>query len=303
MTRTATESPRDRLLAGVPMTERQLQLGGVSTAVLEGGDGPPIVLLHGPGGYAATWQWVFPELVTTHRVIAPDLPAHGASDAIDGPPELDRILAWIDDLIECTCPTPPILVGHLLGGAMAARFASVRGERLTSLVLVDSLGLGPFQPTPDFGQALMGFVTNPTEETHDRLWSLCTFDLDTMRRRMGQRWEQVKAYNLDRASVPELGFAQHALMERYGLPAIPAAELARITVSTSLIWGRHDLATPLAVAQDASARYGWPLHVIENAAADPPIEQPDAFVHALRATLDRARQYDSTRVRIPPPNA
>ena len=44
---------RERLLTGIPVTERRFRLAGVSTAVLEGGDGPPIVLLHGPGEYAA----------------------------------------------------------------------------------------------------------------------------------------------------------------------------------------------------------------------------------------------------------
>ena len=54
---------RERLLAGIPVTERRLQLAGVSTAVLEGGDGPPIVLLHGPGEFAAKWMRVIPDLV------------------------------------------------------------------------------------------------------------------------------------------------------------------------------------------------------------------------------------------------
>jgi pimeloyl-ACP methyl ester carboxylesterase len=67
--------------------------------------------------------------------------------------------------------------------------------------------------------------------------------------------------------------------------AIPPADLARIAVPTTLIWGRHDLATRLQIAEAASARYGWPLHVIENCADDPPIEQPEAFLVALRAAL------------------
>jgi pimeloyl-ACP methyl ester carboxylesterase len=66
---------RERLLAGLPVTERRCALAGVSTAVLEGGDGPPMVLLHGPGEFAATWLPVLPQLARTHRVIAPDLPA------------------------------------------------------------------------------------------------------------------------------------------------------------------------------------------------------------------------------------
>jgi pimeloyl-ACP methyl ester carboxylesterase len=70
--------------------------------------------------------------------------------------------------------------------------------------------------------------------------------------------------------------------------AIPPGELARIAVPTSLIWGRHDRQVRLELAEDASARYGWPLHVIEQAADDPAFEQPGAFLRALRATLGSA---------------
>ncbi len=284
----AADGARERLLAGLPVTERRLRLNRVSTAVLEGGEGPPVVLLHGPGEYGAKWFRVIPHLVTTHRVIAPDLPGHGASEAIDGPPGADRMLGWLDDLIECTCPTPPAWVGHILGGAIAARFASDRGERISRLVRVDALGLVAFRPTPDFGQALTEFLSEPTEETHERLWSHCAFDLDTMRGRLGERWEWIKAYNLDRARSPGLQAAQHSLMEQFGIPAIPLVDLARIAVPTTLIWGRHDLATQLPIAQTVSARHGWPLHVIENAGDDPPMEEPEAFLEALRAALGRS---------------
>jgi pimeloyl-ACP methyl ester carboxylesterase/ubiquinone/menaquinone biosynthesis C-methylase UbiE len=282
------EGTRERLLAGLPVTERRLRLNRVSTAVLEGGEGPPVVLLHGPGEYGAKWLRVIPYLVTTHRVIAPDLPGHGASEAIDGTPGVDRILGWLDDLIECTCPTPPALVGHILGGAIAARFAIDRSERISRLVLVDALGLAPFQPTPDFGLALAEFLSEPTEEAHDRLWRRCAFDLDTMRDRLGERWEWIKAYNLNRARTPGLQAVQHSLMEQFGIPAIPPADLARIAVPTTLIWGRHDLATPLPIAQAVSTRHGWPLHVIEDVGDDPPMEEPEAFLEALRAALGRS---------------
>ena len=74
-------------------------------------------------------------------------------------------------------------------------------------------------------------------------------------------------------------------MEQFGISAIPPTDLARIGVPTTLIWGRHDLATQLQIAEAASARYAWPLQVIENAADDPPMEQPEAFLKALRAAL------------------
>ncbi len=56
---------RERLLAGLPVTDRRLEVTGVSTAVLEGGDGPPLVLLPAPGEFGAVWIRVIPDLVTT----------------------------------------------------------------------------------------------------------------------------------------------------------------------------------------------------------------------------------------------
>ena len=63
---------------------------------------------------------------------------------------------------------------------------------------------------------------------------------------------------------------------------VPDAELRRIPVATDLVWARHDRFVPLAVAEEASERLGWPLHVIDDAGHVPHIERPDAFLGALR---------------------
>jgi pimeloyl-ACP methyl ester carboxylesterase len=283
------EQARRQLLARMPVTERRLQLAGVSTAVLEGGDGPPVVLLHGPGAYAAHWLRVIPDLVTSHRVVAPDLPGHGASEVVDGALDADRVLDWLEALIDQTCESPPTLVGELMAGAIAARFASDRGLRLTRLVLADTFGLSEFQPTPAFGLALTQFLAQPTEDTHRALWRHCAFDLDRLRQRMGETWQPFETYNLACARRPSQEAALSSLMQQFGLPLIPSAELARITVPTTLIWGRHDRATPLAIAEAASVRYRWPLEVIEDSADDPSIEQPEAFLRALRNALGNAQ--------------
>ena len=184
--------------------------------------------------------------------------------------------------------SPPALMGQLLGGAIAARFAVDHGDRLSRLVLVDTFGLREFQPAPEFGVALTQFLAQPTTATHRSLWQQCAFDLDGLRRRMGERWVPFETYNVDRASTPSVQTAVAALMEQLGVPAIPPADLARITVPTTLIWGRHDRATPLPVAEAASARFGWPLHMIENCNDDPPVERPEALLRVLRAALASA---------------
>jgi pimeloyl-ACP methyl ester carboxylesterase len=273
------------LLAGLPVTERRITAAGIDTAVLDGGEGPPVVLLHGPAEYAAKWMRVIPDLVRTHHVIAPDLPGHGTSGAV-GVLTPERTLAWLGDLIAQTCPSPPALVGHLLGGAIAARFAIGHGEQVSHLVLVDSLGLTALQPDPEFGKALNEYLAAPSVDSHDGLWRLCAHDLEQLRTQMPQ-WDAFAPYNVDRARVAGAGAALPALMQHFGGPPIPPDELARIRVPTSLVWGRHDLATPLSVAEQASEAYGWPLHVIDVCADDPAVEQPEELVRALHVALGR----------------
>lgn len=274
--------PRRRLIEALPVKERQLRLNGVLTSVLEGGEGPPVVLLHGPGAYAAQWIRTIPALVATHRVIAPDLPGHGASEFFGDGLTTARVAGWLDDLIECTCTRAPVLVGHTLGGAVAARFAAESGRSLDRLVLVDTLGLTQFQPAAAFGAALHAYLQSAAADTHDALWSQCVFDLDGVKRQLGEYWPWIRAANLD-GSRPQDMAALNDWMVLFGLPAIPAATLADIKIPTALIWGRHDRATPLAVAEAASRQFAWPLAVIEGAADDPTLEQPEAFIAALAA--------------------
>jgi pimeloyl-ACP methyl ester carboxylesterase len=234
------------------------------------------------------WRRVIPELVEAHRVIAPDLPGHGASQVIDGELDGDRFLAWLGELIDQTCEAPPALVGHLGSGAIAARFAVANSCRIRLLVLVDSFGLGRFRPTPGFALALFRYVARPTPRTYDGLMQRCTIDYAGVRQELGGKWEAFAEYTLDRARSPEGKAALRALMKELAVPAIPPEELRRIAVPTSLIWGRRDPVARLRVAEAASERYGWPLHVIEDAGDDPPIEQPEAFLHALGSALGQA---------------
>jgi pimeloyl-ACP methyl ester carboxylesterase len=274
---------RDRLLAATPATERRLMLAGISTAVLTGGEGPPIVLLHGPGEFAFTWLRVVPALVKTNRVIVPDLPGHGASLVGDAPLDADRVLAWLGELIEGTCPSPPYLAGHLLGGAIGARFAIAHGEKLRGLVLVNSFGLRRLRPSPLFTLTLINFLARPTDGSRDRFFRQCFVDMNRLQDQLGPLWQPLMTCALEGANSPDQKSALRRMMPQLGWRAIPEDELARISVPTTLIWGRHDRQTPLAVAQRASVRYGWPLHVIEEAADDPAFEQPEAVVRALSA--------------------
>lgn len=292
--RSAGAQVRDELVTAMPLTERQVQLAGVSTAVLEGGDGPPVVLLHGHGEFAAVWISVLPDLVGKHRVIVPDLPGHGASEVTNGSLDAGMVLTWLDELIDQTCPSKPVLVGHLLGGAIAARYAVSHSDRLAHLVLVDSLGLGWFRPAPSFALPMMRFVARPTARSRDRLFNRCFLDMSRVGERAGEQWEPLLAYALDRARTPSVQAAMRRLIPRLGMPPISPGDLARVDVPTTLIHGRYDLQVRLRTAEAASARYGWPLHVIEDCRDDPAFEQPEAFLDALHSALGTSSEEAET---------
>jgi pimeloyl-ACP methyl ester carboxylesterase len=295
---TKTEnSLRKQLIDGLQVTESRVTIYGVNSAILEGGDGPPLVLLHGPGESSFWWMNVLPELVKTHRVIAPDLPGHGESEITDNTLENEQVMKWLDELIRVTCSIPPVIAGHALGGAIAARYAIQHDEQLQKLVLVDSLGLARFRPAPMFAFRLIRYMINPNEKTYSRFLPECIYDIGHLRKLMGDKWDPFLAYNLDNSRFPEKKAALKTLMKSVGVPKIPADDLARIPVPVNLIWGRHDRANRLSIAETVSNRFGWPLQVIENSGDDPKLEQPEAFLKAFYAALETGSKDGNTLLR------
>lgn len=283
---------RARLREATPLSERRITVAGVSTAVLEGGRGAPLLLLHGQGEFWGVWLPVIHDLVQDHRLVVVDLPGHGASTVLDGSLDAGGVIRWVDELVAATCVARPALVGHLLGGAIAARYAVTKGRRLSQLLLVDTLGLGGYRPSPRFAVPLAAFLARPTERSRDRLFRQCFLDVARTEGRYAESWDDVRSYVLERARRAEHKSAVRALMSRFGAAAIPSADLDRIDAPTALIHGRQDLQVPLRTAEKASARHGWPLHVIDDARDDPAAEQPQVFVAALRAVVAGQQQAD-----------
>jgi len=277
------ESARRQLLAGLDVEELTVDLAGAATAILEAGDGPPLVLLHGPGEFKERWLRVIPGLSRTHRVIAPDFPGHGRSGTHPEGLDADRVFAWLDALIDERCRDRPVLVGHILGGSVAARYAVARPDRLERLVLVDSLGLAKFRPSPRFALGLIRFMVRPGARSHERFMDQCLADAETVERVLGDTWTALREYSIDRAKDSGVKAAMKTMMSTVGVKPIPVADLVSLSTPTELAWGRHDRANRLQIAEAASTRYGWPLHVIDGAADDPPMEQPEQFVAAVLA--------------------
>jgi pimeloyl-ACP methyl ester carboxylesterase len=222
-----------RLLDGIPVTERRLDLAGVSTWLVQGGDGAPIVLLHGQGGFAAHWAQVIPHLVATHRVVAPDLPGLGQSEVRANPLDAPGVVEWLDALIEQTCAQPPTLVGISLGGALAARFAVAHGDRARQIVLVNSGSLGRALPTPGALVALVRYSIRRSAANFDRLIRYVVVDSERVRAEWGSRWAAFAEYDMDRTTQRSVRAADSRLLRRLNMPRIPSGQLRSISVPVS----------------------------------------------------------------------
>lgn len=278
-----TSPTRERMLAGLPVTSRRLDIGGTTTALLELGDGPPIVLLHGGIECGGTmWAPVLARLARHHRVIVPDLPGLGES-APTARLDVGTFSRWLTGVVEQTGLERPSLVAHSLVGSLAARFAASNGDQLLSRLVVYGVpAVGPYRMPLRLRHVAIRFAVRPTPRNAERFDRFALLDLHATRRRDPAWFAAFQAYTLARATEPHVKRTMRHLVATQTKP-IPAAELARITLPTALLWGRHDRMVPLAIGEAASAAHGWPLHVVDGAGHAPHIEQPEAFVAALGA--------------------
>ena len=104
-----------------------------------------IVFLHGLGGSQSTWASVLGHFAEKYRVVAVDLPGHGASDKPSPAStnySIPGLAAKIGELLEKLELSPAVLIGHSLGGATALQLALDRPKLVRALTLVDSAALG-----------------------------------------------------------------------------------------------------------------------------------------------------------------
>ncbi|MFF2515278.1 alpha/beta fold hydrolase [Streptomyces sp. NPDC058086] len=105
-----------------------------------GGDGPPLLLLHGARRTLADWAAVAPRLVARHRVLAVDLRGHGLSPS--GTWSLPRVLDDIEAVLERYDLPGALPVGHSLGGMIAVLYALEHPGITPGAVNLDGYGWG-----------------------------------------------------------------------------------------------------------------------------------------------------------------
>ena len=119
-------------------TTRSVRAGGIETFYLESGppDAPPIVLVHGLGATNASMLPLIPPLSHHYRVLAPDLPGHGGTQATGARHAATYLGQWLAAFLRETCDQPAVLVGNSLGGRTSLQTAFDTPELVRGLVLL-----------------------------------------------------------------------------------------------------------------------------------------------------------------------
>jgi pimeloyl-ACP methyl ester carboxylesterase len=117
------------------------QIGGIRTRYWVGGEGPPLVLVHGLAGAAYNFTDLAPLLAQRHRVLVPDLPGHGGTEPLENVESLGDLAAHVAAVAEHERMSPAAVLGYSLGGIVAIRLAAERPRSVHALVVVASAGI------------------------------------------------------------------------------------------------------------------------------------------------------------------
>jgi pimeloyl-ACP methyl ester carboxylesterase len=133
----------DGLFPGEPhdntrTSTRTVRAGGLETFFLEAGpvDAPPVVLVHGLSATNASMLPLIPALAKDYRVLAPDLPGHGGTEARNAAHAARYLGDWLLAFLRETCDRPAVLVGNSLGGRTVLEAALNSPFEVRGLVLL-----------------------------------------------------------------------------------------------------------------------------------------------------------------------
>jgi pimeloyl-ACP methyl ester carboxylesterase len=277
-----------------PALTRRVEVDGRGVNVVDsGGDGPPLLFLHGLGGVWQNWLLNLPAFMGQHRCVAVDLPGFGESEMPAGEISIPGFARAVDAVCQELGLEEPVLVGNSMGGFVGAELAVSFPTRVSKLVLVAAAGLST------------EYLVREPLLAGARVWAVLTArtgvraEIAVTRPRMRRAALQVVVRYPERLSVPlaiELvrganapGFitAFDALM-RYSF----RDNLERIEIPVLIVWGRNDILVPVDDAEMYEHLIGENAHsvIFEDTGHLPMLERPSRFNELLAGFIAGERE-------------
>jgi pimeloyl-ACP methyl ester carboxylesterase len=277
-----------------PAMTGRLEVDGRSVHVIDsGGDGPPLLFVHGLGGVWQNWLMNIPAFMGSHRCVALDLPGFGRSEMPAGPISINGYARVVDDVCTQLGIDCPVVVGNSMGGFVGAELALSFPTRVAKLVLVAAAGL-----TTEYMQQepLLAFA---------RLWSATITragvraDPVVRRSRLRRAFLQTVVRYPERLSVP----LTYELVQGAGKPGfVPALRsllgysfrdrLAQIEVPVLIVWGRNDMIVPVGDAKRFERLIGANARTVifEDTGHVAMMERPTRFNELLASFIAGSRE-------------
>lgn len=243
------------------MKKRQVSVGPGKDQwlqIVESGEGPPILLVHGGAGSFANWNHQIRALSRTHRVFAPDLRGHGSSPW-PGDSTVEDFYRDLVGLVEALDLPPTFaLAGHSFGGYLAARFAAEFPNRVACLALLNTAGELPQGLTYRFLETFSGGASL-VRQYYPWMVNTGSEVATCLMRRTLKQWDCWEHYE-------------------------------RIQAPTLVVLGAFDPLIPLRLGREMARRLPQArLEVLPSGGHVSMVEQPDLVTGWLRELMDSAR--------------
>jgi pyruvate dehydrogenase E2 component (dihydrolipoamide acetyltransferase) len=241
-----------------------VEVDGRRLRYLRTGEGlATVVFLHGFGGDLNNWLFNSEKLAQGRTVYAVDLPGHGESVKDVGAGDLGFFAATLGAFLNAVGVDRPHLIGHSMGAAVALQLALDQPDRMASLTLIDSAGLGR-EINADY---IDGFVNAGKGRELKSVLQLLFADQGLVTR---QLVDDVLKYKRKDGVDQALRTIRDALFPD-GTQAVDlSARLGELAVPVLVVWGREDRVIPVAHAERLSE--GVRLEILHGQGHSPHME-------------------------------
>ena len=290
------------------MRHLTLDAGGPVHVVDHGGDGPPMLLVHGLGGATINWHDVATPLTSGHHVWAVDLIGFGETPRAGRVASVEAHQEVVDAVLRAVSPRRPVvLVGNSMGGLVSILEASRRPQRVDRLVLVDpALPLSPGArgkllvtttffalSAPGLGRRALSWHSRRrgAERLVDDILRLCTVDVE----RISAQTRDLHVALTERRQGCEDAHAAfveaaRSLMRWHWHHEVVADHVRRVRAPTLLVHGDRDRLVDVRAAVNAARlRPDWTFHVLANTGHIPQMERPARFLEVVQRWLGTAQ--------------
>ncbi len=228
--------------AGGPEPET-VEVGGKNIQYLKMGEGEgvPLLLLHGFGGDINIWVFNQEALAAERTVYAIDLPGHGGSTKDVGEGDLVSLVDVVEGFMDAMGIEKAHVFGHSMGGAIAGSLAIKHPERVQSLALIASAGLGE----EINGEYIESFIAANRRKEMKSALGLLFADQDLVNRQLVN--DVIKFKRLD--GVDEaLRKTANKLFPGGKQADVP--DLSNVEVPMLVVWGREDQIVPVSHSEN-----------------------------------------------------